>query len=56
MMLVPRPAGTPMSPRAWMCLDFAFDFFFGHTHSMRKFLGQGLNLCHSSDHTGSLTH
>ena len=32
-----------------------------HTHSMRKFLGQGLNLCHSSnpssysDNIGSLT-
>ena len=24
-------------------------YFFGHTHGMRKFLGQGLNLCHSSN-------
>ena len=32
-----------------------FLFCFGHTHSMQKFLGQGLNLCHSSDNTGSLT-
>ena len=23
--------------------------FFGHTHSMQNFLGQGLNLSHSSD-------
>ena len=37
-------------------------FDFGHTHGMQKFLGQGLNLhhssnqSHSSDNTGSLTH
>ena len=37
--------------------------FFGHAHSMWKFLGQGSILCHSrdlshnnSDNTGSLTH
>ena len=30
-------------------------FFFGCAHSMRKFLGQGSNLRHSSDNTGSLT-
>ena len=35
--------------------------FFGHSHSMWKFLGQRLNLCHSSDpnysnlNTSSLT-
>ena len=37
-------------------------FSFGHTYSMWNFLGQGSNLCHSSDprhcsdSTGSLTH
>ena len=30
--------------------------FFGHTHSMQKFLGQGSNLSQNSDNTGSLTH
>ena len=31
-------------------LLFLFLFFFlGHIHGMWKFLGQGLNLCHSSD-------
>ena len=40
----------------------SFLFFFGHTHGMRKFLGQGWNLGHSSnssdssDNTRSLTH
>ena len=29
--------------------------FCGHAPSMRKFLGWGLNLCHSSDKAGSLT-
>ena len=28
--------------------------FFGHTHSMWNFLGQGLNLCHGSDSCGIL--
>ena len=38
-----------------------FFLFPGYTLSMQKFLGQGLNLCqssdlsHSSDNTGSLT-
>ena len=31
---------------------FFFFFFFGHTCSMWKFLGQGLNPCHSSDNIG----
>ena len=30
--------------------------FFGHAHGMLKFLGQGPNLHHSSDHAGSLTY
>ena len=36
--------------------------FFGYTQGMQKFLGQGSNLCHSSDlshssdNAGSLTH
>ena len=30
-------------------------FFFGHAHSMWKFLGQGSNLSHSSDKVKSLT-
>ena len=30
-------------------------YFFGHTHSMSKFLGQRWNLCHNSDNAGSLT-
>ena len=34
-------------------IDF---FFFGHSFGMQKFLGQGLNLSHSSDKAGSLTH
>lgn len=25
-------------------------FFFGHDHDTRKFLGQGLNLCHEWQH------
>ena len=29
--------------------------FFGGAQSMRKFLGQGSNLCHSSDNAKSLT-
>ena len=32
------------------------DFFFGPTHSMWKFPGQGLNLHHSSDSAESLTY
>ena len=35
---------------------FSLFFFFGRTRGMWNFLGQGLNLCHSSDSTGSLTH
>ena len=31
-------------------------FFFGHACSIWKFLGQGSNLCHSSNNTGSKTH
>ena len=31
-------------------------FFYGCTHSMQKFLGQGSNLHHSSDNARSLTH
>lgn len=27
-------------------LPSLFFFFFGHDHDTRKFLGQGLNLCH----------
>ena len=30
-------------------------FFFGCTHSMRKFPDQGSNLCHRSDNAKSLT-
>ena len=39
---------------------WTFFFFFlvgalvGHAHSTQKFSGQGLNLCHSSENTGSL--
>ena len=46
----------------WIYLFFTIFFFFGHAHSMWKFLGQGLNQCHSSNlshsskNTGSLTH
>lgn len=29
--------------------SFFFLSFFGHTHGRQKFLGQGSNLCHSSD-------
>ena len=42
--------------------DLVFVGFFGHAHSMWKFLGQGSNLCHGSDpsccsdNTGSLTY
>ena len=45
-----------------VCEQRATLFCFGHAHSVQKFLGQGLNLCHgsilshSSDSTGSLTH
>ena len=35
---------------------FFFLSFFGHAHGMRKFWGQGLNPCQSSDNTGPLTH
>ena len=31
-------------------------FFFGHTYGIGKFPGQGLNLHHSSDNAGPLTH
>ena len=31
-------------------------FFFSHAHSTEKFLGQGSNLCYSSDDTRSLIH
>ena len=31
-------------------------FFFGCTNGVWKFLGQGSNLCHSSDNSGCLTH
>lgn len=31
-------------------------FFFGHAHTMWKFLGQGSNPCHRSDNARSLTH
>ena len=43
-------------------LSFFFFLFFGHVHGMWKFLGQGLNLYHSSnprhsgDNTDSLSH
>lgn len=37
----------------FVCLGFFF--FFGCTLSNQKFLGQGLNLSHRSDNTGSLT-
>ena len=37
-------------------LVFIFYFIFGCAHRMRKFLGQGMNLCHSSDNARSLTH
>ena len=30
-------------------------FFFGHTHDMQKFPGQGSNLCHNSGNTKSFT-
>lgn len=33
-----------------------FFFFFGHVHSMQRFLGQGSNVCHSRDNARSLTH
>ena len=47
----------------WSCslslLTFIFVFVFvrrrGHAYGMQNFLGQGLNLCHSSDNTRSLT-
>ena len=31
-------------------------YIFGLAHGMWEFWGQGLNLCHSSDNAGSLTH
>ena len=34
----------------YICLFFFF--FFGHTHGMQKFTGQGSHLCHSSDSAG----
>ena len=34
---------------------FDFFFFFGCACGIQKFLGQGLNRCHSSDNTSSLT-
>ena len=37
----------------WGCL-FCF-VFFGYSHGMKKFLGQGLNLSHSSDNAESLS-
>ena len=33
-----------------------FSFLFWPHHGMQKFLGQGLNSCHISDNSGSLTH
>ena len=35
---------------------YIFFIFFGHIHGMQKFPGQGANLHHSRDDTGSLTH
>ena len=53
-------AAAPIGPLAWELVYPAgaalkkkrkkiHFFIFGHTHSMQKFLGQGLNPCHSSD-------
>ena len=51
--------GRETAPQT-VCME---NFFFGHTHAMRKFPGQGSNLrqhssntSHSTDNTGSLTH
>lgn len=38
-----------------LTISFFLSFFFGRAHSMRKFLGQGLNPNHSSDDARSLT-
>ena len=35
--------------------SFLFIYFFGHSHGMQKFLGQGSNPGHSSDNARSLT-
>jgi len=38
----------------WADPSHSFLGFFGHTHGVQKFLGQGYNLCHSSDNVRSL--
>ena len=38
----------------FLFFGFVFFFFFVHAHSMLNFLGQGWNLRHSIDNTGSL--
>ena len=38
----------------YICGGFVGFFLFGCAHSVWKFLGQGLNLRHSSDSAGSL--
>ena len=37
-------------------LNFFFPFSLGSTHSMWKFLGQGLNLCQSSNPDAAVKH
>ena len=37
-----------------LIFSFLFFFFFGCTHGLQKFLGQGLNLSCSNDNTESL--
>ena len=39
-----------------MCayIEYSLHFYFGFAHSMQKFLGQELNLCHSSDNATRL--
>ena len=45
-----------VNPNLYQTELFFFFFFFPCTCGIRKFLGQGSNLSHSSDNTGSLTH
>ena len=59
----PRPVwaqGHPGSPGPLLLGGTGFalkggNFGGGHGQGMRKFLGQGLNLCHNSNHARSLT-
>ena len=45
---------APSYKPSWIFFFWTF-FWGGHTHSMRKFPGQGSNLHHSSENTRSLT-